>query len=166
MALTTPISLVQRGFTANAGVTITLYPHSQMVNDSPVKTVSAYFSGPDATIVKGAAIATNDVFQLISIPAGAFVIGVAVTLITAEGGVCTFDIGDDATVDGYHNGLDGNGAIGVFSFDTDGTMTEAFGNGKFYAAANTIDLKLITGTAATVEVKLSATYIQTTPLAV
>lgn len=139
------------------------YPHSQHVNDTPVKTVSVIFSGPDATAVKGSAIAVNDVFELISIPAGAFVLSVAAKVTTVEGGTCTFDVGDAATVDGYLDGVDGNTAANVQSFTAD--TTDAFGAGKLYTAADTIDLKLITGTAANLVVALSATYIMTTPVA-
>jgi hypothetical protein len=139
------------------------YPHSQFVNDTPVKTVSAIFHGPDATLLKGSAIATNDVFELISIPAGAFVLSVAAKVTTVEGGTCTFDIGDGATVDGYLDGVDGNTSADVQSFTAD--TTEAFGAGKPYTAADTIDLKLITGTAANLVVKLTATYIMTTSVA-
>jgi hypothetical protein len=139
------------------------YPHSQFVNDYPVKTVSAIFNAADAATVKGSAIALNDVFQLISIPAGAFVLSVAAKVTTVEGGTCTFDIGDGATVDGYLDGVDGNTEANTQSFTAD--TTEAFGAGKLYTAADTIDLKLITGTATVLVVKLSATYIQTTPVA-
>jgi hypothetical protein len=139
------------------------YPHSQMVNDTPLKTVSAVFNGTDMTTKKGSAIAVNDIFQLITIPAGAFVLTVAAKVTTVEGGKCTFDIGDGATVDGYLDGVDGNTSANTQSFTAD--TTEAFGAGKLYTAADTIDLKLITGTAAAVVVALSATYIMTTPLA-
>lgn len=139
------------------------YPHSQVVNDTPVKTVSAVFNGVDMTAKKGSALALNDVFELITVPAGAYVLSVACKVTTVEGGTCTFDVGDDATVDGYLDGVDGNTLANVQSFTAD--TTEAFGAGKLYTAANTIDLKLISGTAAALVVALSATYIMTTPLA-
>jgi hypothetical protein len=138
------------------------YPHSQMVNDTPVKTVSAIFKATDAAAVKGSAIALNDVFELITIPAGAFVLAVACKVTTVEGGICTFDVGDGATVDGYLGGVNGNTSANVQSFTAD--LTKAFGSGKLYTAADTIDLKLITGTAAAVVAAISATYIMTTPL--
>jgi hypothetical protein len=140
------------------------YPHSQFVNDTSVKTVSAIFHGPDATVLKGSAIATNDVFELIDVPAGAYVLFVTAQVTTAEGGTCTFDIGDAATVDGYFDGVEGNALTHVNSFD--GASTEAFGDGKLYTAADTIDLKLITGTAANLVVKLTATYVMTNSVAV
>ena len=150
---TTPFVLVQRP---------ALYPHSQMVNDTPVKTVSGIFDGAAVAAYKGSAVALNDVAQIISIPAGAFVLTVACKVTTVEGGACTFDVGDGATVDGYLDGVDGNTSADVQSFTAD--TTEAFGAGKLYTAADTIDVKLITGTAAAVVAKVSATYIMTTPL--
>lgn len=163
MALSTPFNLTQRGLTANAGVTTSKYPHSQVSTSSSLKTISARFSGPDATTVKGAALATSDVFQLVNVPAGAWVLQVVAKVVTAEGGTCTFDIGDGATTDGYIDGADGNAATLVSSFDEDGTKTEAFGNGKFYSSADTIDLLLATGTAATVVIDITVTYIDTMP---
>jgi hypothetical protein len=161
MALTTPINLSQRGLTANAGVLTTKYPHSAIVDDTPVKRVTVIFNGADATLTKGAAIATNDVFQLINIPAGSLVLFVAAKVLTVEGGASTVDIGDDATVDGYLDGVDINALTDTQSFTAD--TTEAFGAGKYYAAANTIDLKLITGTAAAAVIAVTAVYVILAP---
>lgn len=138
------------------------YPHSQMVAQTPVRTVSAVFSGPDATTFKGSAIATTNVFELISIPAGAFVLSVAYKVTTVEGGTCTFGIGDGAGTSGYASAIDGNTSADAQSFN--GTTTPTFGVGKYYAAADTVDLILSTGTAAAVVVKISVSYIQTAPL--
>jgi hypothetical protein len=161
MALTTPINLTQRGLTANAGVLTTKYPHSAIVDDTPVKKVTIIFSGADATTTKGAAIAQNDVLPLINIPAGSFVLPVAAKVLTVEGGASTVDIGDGATADGYLDGLDINALTDTQSFTAD--TTEAFGAGKYYAAADTIDLKLMTGTAAAVVIAVSAVYIVLAP---
>jgi hypothetical protein len=162
MALSTPIDLRNRGLTANAGVVTTKYPHSQAVTDSPIKVVHAIFHGPDATTVKGAAIATSDVFPLIDIPAGAFVLGVAHKVLTAEGGTCTYGIGDGDTTSGYVAAANGNTTTNAFSMTCDAT-TPDLGNGKFYSAADSIDLILTSGTAATVVIGISVTYIQTRP---
>jgi hypothetical protein len=133
------------------------HPYSQEEDLSPYFTVKATFDAAAAVVENGTAILANDVFQMITVPANTLVYGVRANVTTAEGGTCTFDVGDDATTDGYHDGLDGNDAtVNVFSFDEDGTKTEAFGNGKFYAAANTIDLKCMTGTWTTFTVELTA----------
>jgi hypothetical protein len=166
MSLSTPINLTQRGLTANAGVLTTLYPHSQEVNEGGgLKVVSAVFNGADATIVKGAAIATSDAFPLVSIPAGAFVLAVTHKVTTAEGATCTYSIGDTTTPAGYvaaSAGLGNDTATNGSSFNA--TTTPTYGVGKYYAAANTVDLTLVSGTATKVVVKVSVAYIQTAPL--
>jgi len=143
------------------------YSHGHMVNDNSVKTVSAVFDGAKATLFKGSAIATADVFELLPIPAGSLVLTVSHQVTTAEGGTCTFDIGDGTDDNGYvvaaTNGNGNSTATNSSSFN--GTTTPAFGVGKYYSAADTIDLTLNTGTAAAVIVKVSATYIAVTPLA-
>jgi hypothetical protein len=163
MALSTPINLTQRGLTANAGVLTTKYPHSQEVCEAgPVKVVSAIFSGPDATTVKGAAIATSDAFPLISIPAGALVLSVTHIVTTAEGATCTYDIGDTTDPNGFVSAGNGNTTTNATSFNA--TTTPGYGVGRYYTAANTIDVTLASGTAAVVVVKVSVAYIQTAPL--
>ena len=163
MALTTPIDLTQRGLTANAGVTApNTYPHSQIACPSPVSTVSARFDGPSATALKGAAIAVSDVFPLINIPAGAFVLTVSYKVITAEGGTCTFGLGDGSGTSGYASAANGNTTTNATSFN--GTTTPTYGVGKLYTAADTIDLILSSGTAATAVIDVSATFVHTLPL--
>lgn len=137
------------------------HPFSQKTDLSPTYTVEATFDAANAVLENGTAILANDVFQMISVPANTLVYGVRAQVMTAEGGTCTFDVGDGATADGYHDGLDGNStSTNAFSFDEDGTKTEAFGNGKFYSAADTIDLKCMTGTYTTFKVKLVAYMVQ------
>ena len=140
------------------------YPHSQMVNDTPVKTVSNVFKGADAALVKGSAMAATDAYELLDIPAGAFVLTVTHKVLTVEGGTCTYDIGD-TDVNGYvvaATSGDGNALTDLSSFN--GTTTPAYGVGKYYASADTIDISFPTGTSAVVEIAVSATYIMTTPL--
>jgi hypothetical protein len=135
------------------------YPYSQAENLSPVITVTRDFDAAAAAAEIGTAIQANDVFQLIDVPANTFVIGVRAAVLTAEGGTCTFDVGDGVTADGYHDGLDGNDAtVNVFSFNA--TTTEAFGVGKYYSAADTIDLKCMTGTWTAFKVRLTAVMVR------
>lgn len=163
MALSTPFTLINRGLGANTSVD-KKYPHSVVVNQQPVRVATARFSGPDATTVKGAALATSDVFQMVQVPAGAFVLGVAFKVVTAEGGTCTFDIGDGTDTDGYFSGANGNTTTNSFSWDeSPGTLATTEGVGHFYAAADTIDILLASGTAATVVADISVTYIMTAP---
>lgn len=137
------------------------HPYNQKSNISPAYTVEATFDAAAAAVENGTAILANDVFQLITVPANTLVYGVRAQVTTAEGATSTFDVGDGATADGYHDGLDSNStSTNAFSFDEDGTKTEAFGNGKFYAAADTIDLKCMTGTWTAFKVKLVAYMVQ------
>jgi hypothetical protein len=137
------------------------YPHSQMVLDAPTKQLSATFSAADAAKLKGSALAANDVVELLSIPAGAFVLTVTHKVVTVEGGTFTYSIGDGATASGYVSAANGNTAANGTSFN--GTTTPAFGVGKFYATADTIDMTIASGAPAIAVVTISAAYILTTP---
>ena len=140
-----------------------VYPHDTTVDSGggSVK-LSKIFNAAQAIDSNGTAIVANDVFQLLKIPAGFFVHSVTVKVTTANGAACTFDVGDGATPDGYHDGLNGNSTSTYdCSFDTDGTMTEAFGNGKFYSASDTIDLKFMTGTMTALIVEVTAICFNT-----
>lgn len=136
------------------------HPYSQAVNISPVYTVTKTFDAAAAAVENGTAILANDVFELIDVPANTFVHSVRLQVLTAEGAASTVDIGDGATADGYLDGADVNTTTNSNSWDEDGTKTEAFGHGKFYATADTIDLKCMTGTWTAFKVKLVATMIQ------
>jgi len=136
---------------------ILTYQHAQQSTNSPVVTVKQKFHGPDMTTKKGSAIATNDIFQLIDVPAGALVLDVVAKVQTVEGATCTFHIGDGDTADGYLASVNGNTSANSHSFTC--TTTQTFGVGKRYTAADTIDLKLITGTAAAVSVDVVVTMI-------
>jgi hypothetical protein len=161
MALTTPINLTQRGLLANTGVNTSKYPHTQTINDTGLAVLSAVFHAADATVVKGAAIAVNDVFPLLTIPAGALVLAVVTIVSNAEGGTFTYDIGDAADPNGFVSGANGNTTTNASSFNA--TTTPAFGAGKYYAAASTIDLLVASGTATAAIVKVSVAYIKTLP---
>ena len=132
------------------------HPYSQSTDLTPVRRVEAVFDATAAAVENGTAILANDVFKMITVPANTFVHGVRAEVITVEGGASTFDVGDGATADGYLDGIDGNSAASSSSWDEDGTKTEAFGHGKFYSAADTIDIKMMTGTWTLLKVKLTA----------
>jgi hypothetical protein len=141
-----------------------VFPHDTMI-DSGGGTVRLckVFNIAEAVASNGTAALANDVFQVFSIPAGWFVHSITVQVVTAEGAASTIDVGDGATADGYHDGIDMNStSTYACSFDTDGTPTEAFGHGKFYSTADTIDLKVITGTWTHFVVKLTVIAFNTT----
>lgn len=83
----------------------------------------------------------NDVVYFMTVPAKSRIHSVNVVLITAEGDVCTVDIGDYSDVagsavnsDGWIDGFSLNGAVGTGAGT--GGAAEAYGaaGGKFYAA--------------------------------
>ena len=144
-----------------------VFPHDTMIDSGGGSVrLCKRFNIAEAVASNGTAALANDVFQLFKIPAGWFVHSVTAKVITAEGAASTVDIGDGATNDGYHDGIDMNStSTWACSFDTDGTMTEAFGNGKFYSDDDTIDLKLMTGTWTNFVVDLTVIAFNTTCVA-
>jgi len=98
-------------------------------------------------INSGAGTVQNDIVQLIQVPANTLVLGVSFSVTTASSNMADFDIGDDATTDGYIDGAsmatvnDGCSWVTTFNEAAPNTVLDAFSLGKFYTAANTIDLK-------------------------
>ena len=93
------------------------------------------------------ALAGGDILTALHIPAKTMVLEVGLDVTTAEGGTLTIDVGDGTDPDGYLDGVAGN-AVG--SFSTSLVLTEAapntvlgLSNGKYYAAADTIDIKTV-----------------------
>jgi hypothetical protein len=93
------------------------------------------------------ALASNDVLEAIPVPAKALVMAVGVDVVTAGTGSLTLDVGDGSDVDGF---LDGIAADAVGSFCTALALAEGtpntivgYSNGKYYSAADTIDVKLV-----------------------
>lgn len=89
-------------------------------------------------------IAALDVVEAISLGAGDRVLSVVVNVITVEGAVLTFDIGDAADPNGYLAAVNGN-AVAITGMNL--LLTEALPNtvtaytgGKLYTVADTIDL--------------------------
>jgi hypothetical protein len=93
-----------------------------------------------ARLAAGAtALADNDILEVIRIPAKTLVLAAGLDVTTAEGGTCTIDVGDGATVDGFLDGVNANTVASYCST----LSTEAYDGGKYYAAADTIDVKFI-----------------------
>lgn len=82
--------------------------------------------------------AAADILQLINVPAKTRVLSVAYNVDVVEGAVQTFDLGDGADPDGYADGFDGNDLAG--GGDSDEIVAGFPAPGKYYAAADTIDL--------------------------
>lgn len=99
----------------------------------------------------------NAVVPMITIPADSFVERVLVDVETADTGG-TFDIGDGSDVDGYHDGIDATATGSTMSMLT---LVEAAPNtvlgytsGKYYSAADAIDLKVLGQTFAAAKVRV------------
>jgi hypothetical protein len=93
------------------------------------------------------ALASGDVIETILLPAKALVMAVGVDVVTAGTGSLTLDVGDGSDADGF---LDGIAADAVGSFCTALALAEGtpntivgYSNGKYYSAADTIDVKLV-----------------------
>ena len=88
----------------------------------------------------------TDILQIINIPANTFVLGVYYSVTTASALLDDLDIGDAVDADGWADGIDATSTGAAFSRAlvlTEGapnTLVPANGLGKFYAAADTIDL--------------------------
>lgn len=93
-----------------------------------------------------AALASGDVVEIMPVPAKTLVLRVGYDVTTAEGATATFDLGDGSDTDGYLNDISLNSvASGAMALAlTEGTPNTVAGysNGKYYSAADTIDMLL------------------------
>lgn len=105
------------------------------------------FSSP--LINSGAGTVQNDIVQLIEVPANTLVLAVFSKVVTLST-ITDFDIGDGDDVDGYIDGasmavagVDACSWVGATTVGTPNALPvgAAFCLGKFYTAADTIDLK-------------------------
>lgn len=86
----------------------------------------------------------GDVLQLFDVAAGDHVVGAAIKVVTVEGATQTFDLGDGSDADGYIDGANGNalGTTGMTYVESTGAVV-GYAGGKFYTAADTIDLTVV-----------------------
>ncbi len=100
----------------------------------------------NATNEGGVARSSADVLELFNVPANTLVMSVAYVVQTAEGGTLTFDLGDGSDVDGFVDGANGNsvggGANSLALAEADPNTVVGYSGGKYYAAADTIDMVL------------------------
>lgn len=110
--------------------------------------IAAYRAGAGLT-----ALASGDVYEAISLTAKTLILAVGVDVTTAGTGSLTLDVGDGTDPDGYLDGVAAD-AAGSFQSGNNLTLTAgtpnavagtpyAYGLGKYYTAADTIDLKLV-----------------------
>lgn len=93
-----------------------------------------------------AALASSDVYEILEIPAKTLVLRVGYDVTTAEGATATVHIGDGSDADGYVVSANlnsvGSGASALaLTEGTPNTIT-GYSGGKYYSAADTIDLTL------------------------
>ena len=100
------------------------------------------------------ALTSADVLEVIKVPANTLVTHVALNVTTAEGGTLTVDVGDGDNPDGYLDGVNANATAAYLTV----AGTDAFEAGKFYTAADTIDI-VINNAAATAVMKLTAVMV-------
>ena len=86
------------------------------------------------------ALTAADVLEVIRIPANTLVTHVALNVTKAEGGTLTIDVGDGDDPDGYHDGVNANTTA---AYITDAGGAAALAHGKFYTAADTIDVTTV-----------------------
>ena len=110
------------------------------------------FSGLDkafllnSRITVPATAVSTDVVQSVNIPAGTWVKGYAMLMVTpatATSISCT--VGDGATADGWDASVDLKGAAGTWTMSTPSDTYPALG-GKYYPAADTIDITVTVNT--------------------
>jgi hypothetical protein len=91
-----------------------------------------------------AALDADDVLEVLQIPAKTLVLAVGLDVTKAEGATLTMDVGDGSDVDGWLDGVNANTAASYASAvalaeGTPNTLV-GYGAGKYYAAADTIDV--------------------------
>ena len=84
------------------------------------------------------ALTSADILEVIRIPANTYVTSVALNVTTAEGGTLTVDVGDGVNPDGYLDGVNANATAAYLTV----AGTDAYESGKYYTAADTIDIVL------------------------
>jgi hypothetical protein len=106
-------------------------------------------------------LAQNDTIEVVDIPAGTLVLGVQWEVVTEEGASRNFAIGDGSDTDGYITTTTANTAASGATALTLGEATPntitGYSSGKYYAAADTIDVLAVTsGGLTTCKIKIKA----------
>lgn len=100
------------------------------------------------TVVIPATAGAADIWQALSIPVGTLVTSVKCIIVSAgAGGDFTIDIGDGSADNGWDDAIDATAAANTVTASLE--ATDAYGKGKYYAAADTIDVKVATATITT-----------------
>lgn len=121
----------------------------------------------DFSKITSALVAANEVVEAIPIEANTMVLGVRAEVLVVEGAARNFGIGDGAGTSAY---ITTQSANSLAEFHTALLLTEAapntvtgYTNGKYYAAADTIDILAVTaGGLTTCKIRLSVDVIEYT----
>jgi len=81
---------------------------------------------------------TGDTVQCLNIPAGAFVTRVGLLVITVEDSTLTCTVGDGVDPNGWDAAVNLE-SLGMTQNDLDAS-TDAYGEGKYYGSADTVDV--------------------------
>lgn len=84
-----------------------------------------------------------DVIEVLNVDAGTFVFDTFTRVVTAEGATATGDLGDGSDPNGYNDAVNMNSTAGTIETTVIGvSSTDAYGVGRYYSSADTIDLTL------------------------
>lgn len=93
-----------------------------------------------------AALGSADVYEILELPAKTLVLRVGYDVTVAEGATATVHIGDGADADGFVVGANlnsvGSGSSALALTEGAPNTITGYSNGKYYSAADTIDLTL------------------------
>ena len=135
--------------------------------DSTAKSGSSAAGFPSFVVIEGVfdatkrVLAQNDTVEVLDIPAGTLVLGVQWEVETVEGAARNFAVGDGSDTDGFvtttsaNSATSGSTALAV----AEGTPNTIVGYsaGKYYAAADTLDILAVTsGGLTTCKIRLKA----------
>lgn len=114
-------------------------------------------------------LAQNDVIEILDIPAGTLITGVQWEVVTVEGAARNFAIGDGGDTDGFITTTSANTATsgcsalagivlgGAGDPANDPLVVTGYSAGKYYSAADTLDLLAVTnGGLTTCKIKIKA----------
>lgn len=133
--------------------TVTITPAAGSSNNpdkqaiTPLMLRSRRIDFAEAYAKKGSNLAASDVIEALTINAGELVVGCIAQVITAAGAAMTATVGDATDPDGFITSVTLNGTAGTVTttpgaYFQSGTTPFAVTQGKYYSAADTLDLVL------------------------
>tara|TARA_R100001443_G_scaffold587_1_gene2360 strand:+ start:152 stop:610 length:459 start_codon:yes stop_codon:yes gene_type:complete len=87
----------------------------------------------------------GDILEAITIPADSIIVEVGISILVAEGGTATADVGFTGDgPDGFLDGVDLNAAVGItYNSLNAATGADTYSGGRYQAAEDTIDVKFV-----------------------